>query len=123
MRTRIYACAHRRGSGHPNFSPADGGRYVVMDAYAKERHWFAGLRDRCVPLRLVDTHTGREVWLAQVRTELPSACDAWPESQTRGSRHLNSATALLYVLYWIGKMISQCCIFFLHTQPERQSDT
>ena len=68
------------GSGHPNF--ALGGRFVVLDVYAKERHIFGsykhaanastfsgriGSGERYAPLRLVDIDLRREVWLLQAQ--------------------------------------------------------
>lgn len=68
------------GSGHPNF--AVGGRFVILDVYAKERHTFGsyqhaanasnfgsrvGSGERYAPLRLVDIDLRREVWLLQAQ--------------------------------------------------------
>lgn len=58
------------GSGHPNFFPDT--RYALIDAYLKEQWFFADMPlDKAggtgvVPLRLVDTHTLREVHLLDV---------------------------------------------------------
>lgn len=49
------------GSGHPSFHP--GGRYLVTDAYPKERVAFG---DGTVPIRLIDTQTGGCLLLARV---------------------------------------------------------
>jgi hypothetical protein len=55
------------GSGHPNFHI--GGRYLLIDAYAKERSLFNGLLDKSVPLRLVDSLLKKEAWLMQIQIE------------------------------------------------------
>lgn len=58
------------GSGHPVFLP--GGRLLLMDAYPKERSNLPqsdSISPKCVPLRLVDIHQQKEVWLLQIQTE------------------------------------------------------
>ena len=107
--TRAAAMAPREvffpSSGHPNFSPQDGGRYALLDVYAKERLLFAPFGDASggaggggagragrerpsglpgnppspappapphgpgthAPLRLVDSLTGREVWILSLQ--------------------------------------------------------
>lgn len=55
------------GSGHPNFHI--NGRYLLIDAYAKEKILFSGLLDKSVPIRLVDSLLKKEVWLMQIQIE------------------------------------------------------
>lgn len=59
---------HAIGSGHPSVID---GRFLLLDAYAKERalldaYYPGKLREGTVPLRLVDLVTQKEVWLLQV---------------------------------------------------------
>jgi hypothetical protein len=54
------------GSGHP--SVRAGERYIISDSYSKERFFFQDqkLKYGAVPLRLIDSYTQKEIWLAQV---------------------------------------------------------
>lgn len=58
------------GTGHPTYLP--GGRYALVDAYLKEQRMFGSSlssatgHEGLLPLRLVDLHTQKEVWLMQV---------------------------------------------------------
>jgi len=60
------------GTGHPNFLPASGGRFLLLDSYAKERgllekaHGTDLLQKDKVPLKLIDVLRRQEVWLLQV---------------------------------------------------------
>ena len=57
------------GTGHPSAAPGGDARFVVTDAYHKERRLFSGLVGAAtVPLRLLDADARAEVELLQVAT-------------------------------------------------------
>lgn len=56
---------HYRGTGHPSFLP--GGRYVLTDAYLKEKKCFPGLLPGHVPILLIDLSRQRHAILKQVK--------------------------------------------------------
>jgi hypothetical protein len=82
----LYTSVYKYGTGHPTYRL--GGQFLVMDAYAKERASFSlsqyeldrpinasgpgniqvmpKLNSKSVPLRLVDTLSGKEIWILQV---------------------------------------------------------
>ena len=55
---------YSKGSGHPSFHSNQ--RFVITDAYAKERSWFKSSSSGTVPLRLIDVKTHQEICLLQV---------------------------------------------------------
>lgn len=93
----------KRGTGHPLLLP--GRRYLLMDAYAKEMELFdpealnkafpgasPEVLRSSAPLRLVDTHTDKEVWLLRMQLQPHGTLHSPGLSSTRSSD--NSATVL-----------------------------